>query len=89
MTSRSIRRLFTMGFNALRRTALAPVSEGMILAAMTLASAKVSGAHFNPAVTVRLTPKRRFAHNHFEHALKGGSVHKVEILKIELFQVGN
>ena len=35
---------------------------------------------------VRLTPKRRFAHNHFEHTLKGGSVQQVEILEIELLE---
>ena len=32
-------------------------------------------------VLVRLTPERRFAHNHFEHTVKGGSVQKVETLK--------
>ena len=35
---------------------------------------------------LRLTPKRRFAHNDFEHALKGGSVQKVEILKIRIVE---
>ena len=31
---------------------------------------------------VRLTPKRTFAHNHFEQTQKGSSVHKVELLEI-------
>jgi len=43
---------FTVGLNVLQNTALAPVSIGSILMVMVFASGSVSGAHFNPAVTV-------------------------------------
>lgn len=44
--------VFTIGVNALQNTALAPVSIGLILVAMISSTGKVSGAHFNPAVTL-------------------------------------
>jgi len=44
--------VFTIGVNALQNTALAPVSIGLILMAMISSTGKVSGAHFNPAVTL-------------------------------------
>lgn len=42
----------TIGYNVLQRTALAPVSIGAMLTAMIFATGKVSGGHFNPAVTL-------------------------------------
>lgn len=44
--------VLTIGFNVLQNTALAPVSIGCILMAMIFATGKVSGGHFNPAVTL-------------------------------------
>jgi len=44
--------VLTIGFNVLQNTALAPVSIGSILMAMVFATGKVSGGHFNPAVTL-------------------------------------
>lgn len=44
--------VLTVGFNVLQNTALAPVSIGCILMAMIFATGKVSGGHFNPAVTL-------------------------------------
>jgi len=44
--------VLTVGFNVLQNTALAPVSIGAILMAMIFATGKVSGGHYNPAVTL-------------------------------------
>lgn len=44
--------VLTVGFNVLQNTALAPISIGTILMAMIFATGKVSGGHFNPAVTL-------------------------------------
>lgn len=44
--------VLTIGYNVLQRTALAPISIGAILMAMIFATGKVSGGHFNPAVTL-------------------------------------
>jgi len=44
--------VLTIGFNVLQNTALAPISIGAILMAMIFATGKVSGGHFNPAVTL-------------------------------------
>jgi len=44
--------VLTIGYNVLQRTALAPVSIGAMLTAMIFATGKVSGGHFNPAVTL-------------------------------------
>jgi aquaporin Z len=44
--------VFTIGMNVLQNTALAPVSIGSILMVMVFATGSVSGAHFNPAVTL-------------------------------------
>lgn len=44
--------VLTVGFNVLQNTALAPLSIGAILMAMIFATGKVSGGHFNPAVTL-------------------------------------
>jgi len=44
--------VLTVGFNVLQNTALAPISIGSILMAMIFATGKVSGGHFNPAVTL-------------------------------------
>jgi len=43
---------FTVGLNAQQNTPLAPVSNGAILLVMVFAGGSVSGAHYNPAVTV-------------------------------------
>jgi len=43
--------VLTIGYNVLQHTALAPVSIGAMLMAMIFATGKVSGGHFNPAVT--------------------------------------
>ena len=37
---------------------------------------------------VRFTPKRSFAHDHFEHTLKGDSVPKIERLEVGVFKFG-
>jgi len=44
--------VLTIGYNVLQRTALAPVSIGAMLTAMIFATGRVSGGHFNPAVTL-------------------------------------
>lgn len=44
--------VFTIGLNVLQNTVLAPVSIGSILMVMIFAVGSVSGAHFNPAVTL-------------------------------------
>lgn len=44
--------VLTVGFNVLQNQPLAPVSIGFTLMAMIFATGSVSGAHFNPAVTV-------------------------------------
>jgi len=44
--------VFTVGMNVLQNTALAPVSIGAILMVLVFATGSVSGAHFNPAVTL-------------------------------------
>lgn len=44
--------VLTIGFNVLQNTALAPVSIGSMLMVMIFATGKVSGGHFNPAVTL-------------------------------------
>jgi len=44
--------VFTVGLNVLQNTALAPVSIGAILLVMVFAGGSVSGAHYNPAVTL-------------------------------------
>jgi aquaporin Z len=44
--------VLTIGYNTLQRTALAPLSIGSMLMAMIFATGKVSGGHFNPAVTL-------------------------------------
>jgi aquaporin Z len=44
--------VLTVGFNVLQNAAMAPFSTGGILMAMVSATGKVSGGHFNPAVTV-------------------------------------
>lgn len=44
--------VLTIGINVLQQTALAPISIGLTLACMIFATGKVSGGHFNPAVTV-------------------------------------
>jgi len=44
--------VLTIGYNVLQRTALAPISIGCMLMAMIFATGKVSGGHFNPAVTL-------------------------------------
>lgn len=47
--------VLTIGLNVLQKTALAPISIGFILMAMVFSTGKVSGAHFNPAVTLGVT----------------------------------
>lgn len=44
--------VFTIGLVVLQNHPLAPLGVGFILAAMIFSSGRVSGAHFNPAVTV-------------------------------------
>lgn len=44
--------VLTVGFNVLQNTALAPISIGSMLMVMIFATGKVSGGHFNPAVTL-------------------------------------
>jgi len=44
--------VLTVGFNVLQHTALAPISIGAVLMSMVFATGKVSGGHFNPAVTL-------------------------------------
>lgn len=44
--------VLTIGFNVLQNTALAPISIGAMLMVMIFATGKVSGGHFNPAVTL-------------------------------------
>jgi aquaporin Z len=44
--------VFTVGLNVLQNVALAPVSIGAILLVMVFAGGSVSGAHYNPAVTL-------------------------------------
>lgn len=44
--------VLTVGYNVLQRTALAPLSIGSMLMAMIFATGRVSGGHFNPAVTL-------------------------------------
>lgn len=44
--------VLTIGYNVLQRTALAPISIGAIYMAMIFSTGKVSGGHFNPAVTL-------------------------------------
>jgi len=44
--------VLTIGYNVLQRTALAPISIGAMLMAMIFATGRVSGGHFNPAVTL-------------------------------------
>jgi len=43
---------FTVGLNILQNTALAPISIGAILMVFIFSTGNVSGAHFNPAVTL-------------------------------------
>ncbi len=44
--------VFTVGSNVLAGQPLAPLAIGAVLAAMIFAGGHVSGAHFNPAVTI-------------------------------------
>merc|ERR1719281_1042933 len=44
--------VLTVGFNVLQSAVLAPVAIGSILMVMIFSTGSVSGAHFNPAVTV-------------------------------------
>jgi len=44
--------VFTIGMNAMQNTSLGPVSVGSILMVLVFATGNVSGAHFNPAVTL-------------------------------------
>lgn len=44
--------VLTVGFNVLQNQPLAPVSIGAILMVMIFATGSVSGAHFNPAVSL-------------------------------------
>lgn len=60
--------VLTIGLNVLQRTALGPVSVGLILMAMVFATGKVSGGHFNPAVTLGVLLCRR-RHLHWRDGL--------------------
>lgn len=51
--------VLTVGFNVLQNAVLAPVAIGSILMVMIFATGSVSGAHFNPAVTVGLLASGR------------------------------
>lgn len=51
--------VLTIGYNVLQQTALAPISIGAILTAMIFATGRVSGGHFNPAVTMGVLMSQR------------------------------
>jgi len=51
--------VLTVGFNVLQNAALAPVAIGAILMVMIFSTGSVSGAHFNPAVTVGVLASQR------------------------------
>eukprot|EP00397_Hematodinium_sp_SG-2012_P041480 GEMP01045693.1.p1 GENE.GEMP01045693.1~~GEMP01045693.1.p1 ORF type:complete len:242 (+),score=34.93 GEMP01045693.1:61-786(+) len=51
--------VFTVGLNVLQHTALAPISIGSILMVLVFASGSVSGAHFNPAVSLGVYLSKR------------------------------
>jgi len=56
--------VLTVGFNALQNTALAPIANGSILMAMIFATGKVSGGHFNPAVTLGVLLRGKVSWQH-------------------------